>query len=211
MSTIPANHQSVLRLVRDEIADRHAARSTQSNNLTITPNPLDDENQRIKQRIIEESRKAALNPQLNPADPRWTLATQTQKELVGCAINPTKRSNLLRLATNIGLRQFDANLIIAIVQDQARQSSKINNHQNNQTQLANRLRIVPISPTSTTQKTSTIPTAPIPQNQFTQKYITKIKQQPAKKYRNLYLTITATILLTTTILTLLINWLLTPT
>lgn len=35
-------------------------------------------------------------------------------------LTPDRRRRLVRLATRVGLREFDANLIIAIVQDEAR-------------------------------------------------------------------------------------------
>jgi len=55
-----------------------------------------------------------------PTDPRWVLAVRTADQLEGAILRPEKRERLIRLARTMGLTPFDANLIIAIVQDQAR-------------------------------------------------------------------------------------------
>ncbi len=70
--------------------------------------------------VIREMRKASMNQAVSADDPRWVLATKTRQELQGPAINPDKRAKLLSLATKLGIRAFDANLVIAIVQDEAR-------------------------------------------------------------------------------------------
>ena len=54
------------------------------------------------------------------ADPRWVLAVRVAEQLEGALLSPEKRHRLIRTAVVIGLTAFDANLIIAIVQDQAR-------------------------------------------------------------------------------------------
>ena len=53
-------------------------------------------------------------------DPRWVLAIRTAEQLQGTILPPTQRAKLIRLGRLIGLTAFDANLIIAIVQDRAR-------------------------------------------------------------------------------------------
>ena len=59
-----------------------------------------------------------VNIQLN--DPRWTLATIAYAKLKEGPLSPESRDELIRKATRSGLRAFDASLIIAIAQDQAR-------------------------------------------------------------------------------------------
>jgi len=59
---------------------------------------------------------------LDPADPRWVFAVRTSTQLQGDVLTPERRRRLMRLATTLGLRPFDANVIIAIVQDQVRRS-----------------------------------------------------------------------------------------
>lgn len=56
----------------------------------------------------------------SPTDPRWVLATRTAEQLEGSLLRPEPRDRLVRLGQMLGLSHFDANLVIAIVQDQAR-------------------------------------------------------------------------------------------
>lgn len=63
-------------------------------------------------------------PITDMADPRWVLALRTAGQLEGAVLPPDRRDNLLRLARVMGLTVFDANLIIAIVQDQARRGKR---------------------------------------------------------------------------------------
>ncbi len=63
---------------------------------------------------------AATNVALDPTDPRWVLAAHTQAALDGLILDPERRERLVRMAQRIGVRPFEANVIIAIVQDHAR-------------------------------------------------------------------------------------------
>jgi hypothetical protein len=71
------------------------------------------------QRIAQEN-QAAARTDLDPADPRWVLAVRVAQSLEGAQLRPEKRETLLNLATHLGMRAFDANLVIALVQDRAR-------------------------------------------------------------------------------------------
>jgi hypothetical protein len=53
-------------------------------------------------------------------DPRWILARETRHRLQGAVLTPIDRHWLLERGVGMGLTGFDANLIVAIVQDQAR-------------------------------------------------------------------------------------------
>jgi hypothetical protein len=53
-------------------------------------------------------------------DPRWLLALRTAESLQGVILPPEKRQQLIRLGKVMGMTTFDANLVIAIIQDQAR-------------------------------------------------------------------------------------------
>ena len=73
--------------------------------------------------------KAVVKPDLTPtqgtaiagtSDPRWVLAVRVAEQLEGAVLPPAKRDRLIRMGKMFGLTAFDANLIIAIVQDQAR-------------------------------------------------------------------------------------------
>ncbi|MCK4871512.1 MAG: hypothetical protein KAS72_02190 [Phycisphaerales bacterium] len=69
--------------------------------------------------VAHENRLAAES-QLHPGDARWVLAIRAAQALQGAQLRPAHRTKLLRLATHLGMRPFDANLVIAIVQDRAR-------------------------------------------------------------------------------------------
>lgn len=63
-------------------------------------------------------------PQTTPlqgsSDPRWVLAIRTAELLQGNILSPECRERIVRMAKLFDLTPFDANMIIAIVQDQAR-------------------------------------------------------------------------------------------
>ena len=59
-------------------------------------------------------------------DPRWVLAVMTSEALEGSLLPPEKRERIVRTAERWGLTPFDANLIIAVVQDQARRGVAAN-------------------------------------------------------------------------------------
>lgn len=86
------------------------------------PDVLDNwTNQRqARQNVIRENRLSAGNTQLEPTDPRWVLAVKTHAHLQGSTLTPERRERLLSIARKIGLRPFEANLIMAVVQDHAR-------------------------------------------------------------------------------------------
>lgn len=75
--------------------------------------------------VIRENRAAAANRTLDPTDPRWVLAARTQSLLQGTALTPDRRDRVMRTARQLGVRPFDANVIIAIVQDHARRGETI--------------------------------------------------------------------------------------
>jgi len=71
-------------------------------------------------RIARENASAAA---LTPHDARWIFAVRVRDALEGgpaAILSPDRRERLVRLATRIGLRPFDENLIVAIVQDSVR-------------------------------------------------------------------------------------------
>ncbi|MHC4447964.1 MAG: hypothetical protein ACYSXF_09325 [Planctomycetota bacterium] len=71
--------------------------------------------------MARENRAAASNQSLEPTDPRWVLAAHTHAQLQGTTLTPERRQRLLRVADLLGVRPFEANVIMAIVQDHARQ------------------------------------------------------------------------------------------
>jgi len=73
-----------------------------------------------EERVARENRSAAG---LSALDSRWVLAVQTVRELQGgraAIITPEGRRRLMLVGNRLGLRPFDMNLVIAIVQDGAR-------------------------------------------------------------------------------------------
>lgn len=77
-----------------------------------------------RERAIRENvRSAATASQLSSDDARVIFATKVQACLEGgraAILRPQRREQLLALSHNMGFRPFDANLIIALVQDAAR-------------------------------------------------------------------------------------------
>lgn len=75
--------------------------------------------------VAAENKAAASNTKLDPTDPRWVLAVRAYSQLQGTALTPDRRERLVQNAKTMGVRPFDANLIIAIVQDHARRGNDL--------------------------------------------------------------------------------------
>ena len=70
--------------------------------------------------VARSNRQAAA---IDALDARWVFACRVASSLEGgkaAILRPEARDRLLSQASRLGLRQFDANLVIAIVQDSAR-------------------------------------------------------------------------------------------
>jgi hypothetical protein len=80
--------------------------------------------QQARQEVMKENRLAA-HAGLDPQDPRWVLAMQTEARLQGVTLTPERREELLHRGKKLGLRPFESNLVIAIVQDRARANSSL--------------------------------------------------------------------------------------
>ncbi|XVJ60154.1 MAG: hypothetical protein HEQ23_12465 [Tepidisphaera sp.] len=68
----------------------------------------------------EVARENRLASTLSPQDARWRLAVDVASSLEGgkaAMLTPERRRKLLVRAEELGLRPFDANLVIAVVQD----------------------------------------------------------------------------------------------
>lgn len=83
------------------------------------------ESMRASQAVARENTAASRNEHLDPTDPRWIIAAKTHAQLQGSALTLERRQRVLRLAHRLGVRPFEANVIIAIVQDQARQGAML--------------------------------------------------------------------------------------
>ncbi len=80
---------------------------------------------RDRQSVMRANRAAAQNPELDPTDPRWVLAARAHSQLEGSMLTPDRRLRVMRTAQVLGVRPFDASLIIAIVQDRARRGEPL--------------------------------------------------------------------------------------
>jgi len=94
------------------------------------PHPITDARaERVfRQAVAHEmllARETARERTFDPNDARWRLATETQRALQGAVLAHEDRRQLLALATRLGIRTFDANLILAVVQDRARRGETL--------------------------------------------------------------------------------------
>ncbi len=80
---------------------------------------------RAERAVAQENRAAGGNPSLDPTDPRWVLAARTHSQLQGTTLTPERRERVMRTARQLGVRPFEANVIIAVVQDHARRSAPL--------------------------------------------------------------------------------------
>lgn len=118
------SHAPALRLVNTQgLALATVLRVSHNTNpapdLNFGPDPAVSA-QRRANRVATENQAAAG---LSALDPRWIFAVQVAKNIEGgraAILIPERRHKLLIIATSLGLRPFDANLVIAVVQDGAR-------------------------------------------------------------------------------------------
>jgi len=68
---------------------------------------------------------SVTDPMLSATDPRWVLARRVSEAMQGAVLEPAQRDRLIRLGRVMGLNAFESNLVIAIVQDQARRGLTI--------------------------------------------------------------------------------------
>lgn len=102
-----------------------AAASKTHLRLVGADNPADLEAIRASQAVARENASASRNVNLDPSDPRWVLAASTNAKLQGSTLTHQRRQHVLKLANRLGVRPFEANVIIAIVQDQARRGANL--------------------------------------------------------------------------------------
>lgn len=100
--------------------------------LTVDRRPraaLDARAERVfRQAVAHEvllARETARDRTFDPTDARWQLAAEAQRALQGAVLAFEDRRRLLALANRLGIRSFDANLILALVQDRARRGEPL--------------------------------------------------------------------------------------
>jgi len=75
--------------------------------------------------VERENRQAARNVEMDPTDPRWVFAARAYSQLDGAALTADRREKLMKTARQLGIRVFDASVIIAMVQDRARRGESL--------------------------------------------------------------------------------------
>lgn len=80
---------------------------------------------KARRNVALENRLAAETPQLTHEHPQWLFAGHVLNALDGTILPPQRRRVLLEKARQLGVRDFDANLVIAVVQDRARRGESI--------------------------------------------------------------------------------------
>ena len=78
-----------------------------------------------RRRIALENRLASTAPGLDTNAPHLAFASRVANALEGAILSPDRRAELLRFARTAGLRDFDAKLVIAVMQDRARRGESI--------------------------------------------------------------------------------------
>jgi hypothetical protein len=71
-------------------------------------------------KAVASENRAAAGGAADPRDPRWALAVRARAQLQGGLMTPERRRRVMRTARALGIRPFDASVIIALMQDQAR-------------------------------------------------------------------------------------------
>lgn len=84
---------------------------------------VDDERARFN--VARENRQAATRLDLDPTDPRWVLAVRTASQMEGGVLTPERRERVMRTADQLGVRPFDAGIVIALVQDRLRRGGSL--------------------------------------------------------------------------------------
>lgn len=91
------------------------------NGLRRPADPASQSRRAVTQSNVESAYEATLDPN----DPRWLVAVETAGQLSGSLLTFERRRRILALAQRVGVRPFDANLIIAAVQDRARRGEPV--------------------------------------------------------------------------------------
>lgn len=84
-----------------------------------------DDPDRARFAVERETRAAAGRMDLDPTDPRWVLAVRTASQMEDGILTPERRARVMRTAQQLGIRPFDAGMVIAVVQDRLRQRGSL--------------------------------------------------------------------------------------
>ncbi len=86
---------------------------------------LPEGDDRARFAVARENRQAATRLDLDPTDPRWVLAVRTASQMEGGVLTPERRERVMRTAERLGIRPFDASVVIAMVQDRLRRGGHL--------------------------------------------------------------------------------------
>lgn len=78
-----------------------------------------------RREVALENRLAAGSPELHPKSPHLQFAGRIAEAMQGAVLAPEDREELVRQAATLGLRPFDAHLVIAVVQDRRRRGESL--------------------------------------------------------------------------------------
>lgn len=78
-----------------------------------------------RRRIALENRLAADAPGLSPTSPHLRLAGRVLHALEGAVLSPERRAEVVEHARELGVREFDAHLVIAVIQDRIRRGESL--------------------------------------------------------------------------------------
>ena len=108
-------------------------------NLTLVPAfAPEDARVRATRQLAETRRRIAIENRLASnatgldvskiekiASPHLVLAGRIAASLEGAVLPPERRQDLLRFSKSIGVREFDASLVIAVIQDRVRRGESV--------------------------------------------------------------------------------------
>ncbi len=78
-----------------------------------------------RRRVALENRLAADAPGLSPDSPHLRLAGRVAAALEGTTLPPERRTALVEHARELGIREFDTHLVIAVIQDRVRRGQSL--------------------------------------------------------------------------------------
>lgn len=78
-----------------------------------------------RREIALENRLAAGSSELHPKSPHLEFAGRIAEAMQGEVLAPEAREELVHQARSLGLRPFDAHLVIAVVQDRRRRGESL--------------------------------------------------------------------------------------
>jgi len=122
----PSRHPRPRKMQQRKMQQRATSRLRVERSTHVRPDARAERlfRQAVAQEMLQ-ARESARTPAFDPNDARWMLATETQRALQGAVLAYEDRRRLLAMANRLGVRAFDANLILAIVQDRARRGEPL--------------------------------------------------------------------------------------